>query len=270
MRRFLAARGTSAAAVGVLVVLVGGGGYALASGGKTIAACVHHRGGDIYIAKKCAKHDKKLSWKSAGPAGSTGATGASGATGAPGARGGTGGTGPQGPGATNATFDTTGTASPTPTTLGAMGPWTMSATCSETSGVTTGTFYYAGPGGRVDGIIGLGENTATGTTELYSSAFGPTSSTPFVGASASDTTLKVSSSNFVFVPTSGTSVELALDIAVAGGATNTCHFSAFVTPSSSTTVASDARAATRPNSTATTSRSPGRSPLIKLFGRAVR
>lgn len=273
MRRLFAARGTSAAAVGVLVVLVAGGGYAFASGNKTITACVHHAGGDIYIAKKCAKHDKKLSWGAAGAAGSkgaTGGTGAPGATGGPGGTGAPGAAGPQGPGATNVTYDTTGTASPTPTTLGAMGPWTLSATCGVGGGITTGTVYYAGPGGRTDGIFGFGQNDAIGDTELSTDVFGPTNGTSFTGIGATDTTLKLASANFVFVPTSGTSVELALYIAVAGGTTNTCHFSAVITPSSSSTVVSDAGAAARPNSTATTSRSPGRSPLIKLFGRAVR
>lgn len=87
----------SALVLGVAVlVLAGGGAYALASSlsGGTITVCVHHKGGTLYKARTCAKHDKKLSWNKQGPAGATGATGPKGAIGATGA---TGTQGPPGP-----------------------------------------------------------------------------------------------------------------------------------------------------------------------------
>jgi hypothetical protein len=82
----------------VALLLVGGGAYALASSTQaTITVCVKHSGGALYQAKKCAKHDSRLSWNKQGPAGATGRTGATGAIGPQGPKG---DTGPQGPGAT--------------------------------------------------------------------------------------------------------------------------------------------------------------------------
>jgi hypothetical protein len=54
LRRLLAARGTPAVLVALLVALAAGGGYAAASGGgHTITACVQKKTGILYIAKKC-------------------------------------------------------------------------------------------------------------------------------------------------------------------------------------------------------------------------
>ncbi len=104
----------SAAALGVAALLLAGGGaYALASStGGTISVCVKHNGGALYEAKKCAKHDQRLSWNKQGPVGATGRTGATGATGLQGPKG---DTGPQGPGAVS--FATT---LPNPTAFGAI------------------------------------------------------------------------------------------------------------------------------------------------------
>ena len=73
-------------------VVAAGGAYALASSlaAGQITVCVRHKGGTLYKAKKCVKHDKKLSWNKHGRRGATGATGATGPQ---------GGQGPQGPGA---------------------------------------------------------------------------------------------------------------------------------------------------------------------------
>jgi len=94
MKQLLAARGTSAAIVGVIALAAGGGGYALASGAGTITVCVRHNGGGLYKASKCAKRDKRLSWNQVGPRGSTGAPGAPGARGSAGQNGATGPVGP--------------------------------------------------------------------------------------------------------------------------------------------------------------------------------
>lgn len=64
------------------VLLAGGGAYALASSsdGK-ITACVKHRGGVLYRARKCQRHDRKISWNKVGregPAGPAGPTGPAG------------------------------------------------------------------------------------------------------------------------------------------------------------------------------------------------
>jgi hypothetical protein len=78
-----------ATALGAAALLIlGGGAYALASSnGRTITVCVHHKGGTLYLARKCARHDKTLSWNkqgAPGPIGPQGATGPQGAQGAPG------------------------------------------------------------------------------------------------------------------------------------------------------------------------------------------
>ncbi len=78
----------SAAAFGIAALLiVGGGANALASGGSKISVCVKHKGGTLYKAKKCAKHDKKLNWNSQGPQGAQGQQGAQGPQGAQGQAG---------------------------------------------------------------------------------------------------------------------------------------------------------------------------------------
>jgi hypothetical protein len=87
------------AAIGAAALLIaGGGGYALASGASnTIAVCVRHKGGALYEARKCAKHDQKLIWNARGPQGIQGATGGQGAQGAQGLQGDRGLPGPAGP-----------------------------------------------------------------------------------------------------------------------------------------------------------------------------
>jgi hypothetical protein len=88
----------SAAALGAAGVLVAAGGaYALASDGATITACVSHKSGTLYKAKRCAKHDKKLSWSKTGPQGPPGPMGQTGAPGAAGATGAAGAPGDRGP-----------------------------------------------------------------------------------------------------------------------------------------------------------------------------
>lgn len=94
MRRLLAGRGTFVAALSIIAVVAAGGGYALASGSGTITVCVSHKGGALYKASKCKKHDNKLSWNQKGPQGPTGATGAQGIRGIQGIQG---IQGPQGP-----------------------------------------------------------------------------------------------------------------------------------------------------------------------------
>jgi hypothetical protein len=97
-------RVTAVAAAALAAVIACGGTYALAGqGSSTLSACVHRHGGALYEAKKCAMHDRKLTWAITGPegpAGPTGATGAKGANGANGANGTNGANGINGIGAT--------------------------------------------------------------------------------------------------------------------------------------------------------------------------
>lgn len=68
-------RSTPGIVLGIMAVVIASGGYALASGGGTITACVHHGTGALYVKHKCEKSDKKLTWNQVGPQGSTGAGG---------------------------------------------------------------------------------------------------------------------------------------------------------------------------------------------------
>jgi hypothetical protein len=78
----------AAALSAAVMLLAAGGAYALASsGGGTITACVKHKAGTLYKARRCAKHDTVLSWSEQGPAGPQGPQGATGSPGTPGARG---------------------------------------------------------------------------------------------------------------------------------------------------------------------------------------
>lgn len=92
MKRLLRSRGTSAAIVGVLGVLVGGGGFAFASAGGTINACSQKHTHVLYTGK-CKRGDGKLKWNATGPRGPQGAQGAQGAKGPQGTQG---AQGPQG------------------------------------------------------------------------------------------------------------------------------------------------------------------------------
>jgi hypothetical protein len=77
-----------AISLAALMVAVSGGAYAVgASSSKTITACVRHRGGALYIARNCARHDHKLSWNVFGSQGAVGPHGATGAKGTAGPKG---------------------------------------------------------------------------------------------------------------------------------------------------------------------------------------
>jgi hypothetical protein len=210
----------------MIVALLGaGGGYALASGGggQTIHACVHKHGGDIYVAKKCAKHDKKISWNKQGPQGIQGIQGQ------------TGNTGPQGPGATSLEYNATGSASPTPAPIGNMGPYALSGTCTTTgSGASAQTEFdvtVSGPGVLIDGL-NVGD-TATGAESL--ALAGPLTNAFFDSAGPA-TGQSVESATALLFPTGGSPFEITPTLAAFGGsppagaAADTCHFSMVITP----------------------------------------
>jgi hypothetical protein len=87
MRRFVHRHGLLLIVVPVAVAIAAAGAAYAAGGGGKITVCVHKKGGALYSAKKCSKHDSKLTWNVQGPAGSNGRNGANGANGAPGQNG---------------------------------------------------------------------------------------------------------------------------------------------------------------------------------------
>jgi hypothetical protein len=76
------------AALVTALLIAGGGAYALASStGSTISVCVNHTNRTLYKAKKCAKHDRKLSWNKQGRTGPRGPQGTQGIQGVQGQTG---------------------------------------------------------------------------------------------------------------------------------------------------------------------------------------
>jgi hypothetical protein len=74
--------------VAVLIVAVTGAAYATVnSSAPTISACVHHAGGGIYMARRCAARDRRLTWNITGPQGPPGPQGSAGSVGPQGAAG---------------------------------------------------------------------------------------------------------------------------------------------------------------------------------------
>jgi hypothetical protein len=77
-----------AVALAALVLAASGGAYAaVATSSGTIAACVHHKGGGLYLARKCARHDKRLTWNAIGARGAAGTQGLQGSQGIQGSQG---------------------------------------------------------------------------------------------------------------------------------------------------------------------------------------
>jgi hypothetical protein len=94
--------------------------------------------------------NQQLSKRHVGP----GPTGLSGASGQTGKQGPSGETGPAGPGAKLLTFNSTtpeAAASPTPTPIGSMGPYSIGASCSTNAGTLTVGFWIQGPSATLDG-----------------------------------------------------------------------------------------------------------------------
>jgi hypothetical protein len=139
-RTLTSGRVAVALSAAALFCAIGGGAYAAASSSKTVTVCVKHSGGELYQAKKCAKHDKKLSWDEKGVAGATGATGA---TGAAGATGTTGATGAAGPGAQVISANVAAGSSSTGTIDGI---WSYTLSCVAHSPYETVNFSLSGPG----------------------------------------------------------------------------------------------------------------------------
>jgi hypothetical protein len=179
MRRWFARSARSAAVVGVAGFLAGGGAYALAaSSGKTITVCVSHKGGALYKARRCKRHDKKLRWNARGPAGPTGPQGPQGA-----------------PGGTILSYDASASASPTLTTLGTVLGDTWYAECTLSGGRATSNVLLKTSDGswdidssttQYDSASGNGSVAVTHGNAAAGSYSSPASIGPVSGGAAPD------------------------------------------------------------------------------------
>jgi hypothetical protein len=210
MRRLFGSRMASGAGVAALVLAVAGTGYAVAgSGTKKINACVSRHTHILYVGK-CKHHDRKLSWNQIGPQG------------------------PAGPGAKKLVFDATGSASPSETSLGSMGPYTLTASCTQpAAGTTTTNVYVSGPAGRIDGWQFTG-STSSPTASDGSQVFAAINHVDMFGGVRSSSKIPAdASSQTLWLPSSGTAVETELTINTIGGTgsgANECHASVVVIP----------------------------------------
>lgn len=85
-------------ALAALVLAASGGAYAAVKvSSPKITACVHHKGGGLYIAHRCARHDARIEWGVAPKVGAQGKPGAMGLQGPAGRPGEQGIQGPPGP-----------------------------------------------------------------------------------------------------------------------------------------------------------------------------
>ncbi len=145
-----------AVALVALTLAAGGAAYAASAGAPpAITACVHQHGGGLYLAHRCARHDRLLTWNVQGR---PGVIGPAGATGPKGETGGVGQTGSPGPDTGAAGGDLTGNypsptiaPEPAPTSV-ADNPGTHTDPCSAATlqaGVLCGTqanMWFAGQG----------------------------------------------------------------------------------------------------------------------------
>ena len=167
-----------------LCCAAGGAAFAATSSGKPITVCVKHTGGELYHARKCARHDTSLSWNQAGrmgKAGAGGATGAAGPAGAVGATGPTGATGPAGPGAQ--LISTTAAVGATATgTIAGIWTYTVACTAGPSPGDTV-TFTLSGPGTVASTTLIPGSNPEVGegaANDKLTFAGGPVDQTLFL------------------------------------------------------------------------------------------
>jgi hypothetical protein len=196
-------------ALAALVLAVSGGGtYAFAAGSQgQISACVHHKGGGLYISGKCRGHDKRLSWNV---------------------------TGQQGPGAVEYTYDSTApAATPQNTPLGPAGPFSDLTGSCTVSGSVVEVLLGATNSSTVYLDATRNDQTNGGTPDTFFESFSqPAASSPTVltgeantnnaGDGYNHTTMTVTS------PSHGT-----LDVFEhVSHANNTCHLSVVWTPAS--------------------------------------
>jgi hypothetical protein len=161
----------SLTALGVAaLVIAGGSAYAVASSNSTITVCVKHRGGALYKAKACAKHDKQLSWDTRGPQGATGPQGPKGDAGAAGVQGATGVQGVAGAPAAVAVAGWSGAIGTIGTSSGLVfaGPQaTVTTTAGDPTIVASGSASLGTNTGSAHGYVAICYQAATGGTLHY-------------------------------------------------------------------------------------------------------
>jgi hypothetical protein len=74
-------RSAAVATMTLALMAIAAGVTFAASSSKQITVCFRHKGGALYKAKSCAKHDSKLTWNATGPQGSAGMNGSNGTNG---------------------------------------------------------------------------------------------------------------------------------------------------------------------------------------------
>jgi hypothetical protein len=229
-------------ALAALVLAVSGGGaYAFAATSRgQVSACVHHKGGGLYISGKCGRHDKRLNWNAAGQQGQPGSPGEQGPPGPQGQPGRTGPQGqpgqpgPQGPGAVEYTYDSTAPAATLQNTpLGPAGPFSELTGSCTVSGSTVEVLLGAANRNTVNVDVTRNDQT-NGVPPItsFASFSQPATNSPAAlsgeansnnaGDGFNHTTMTVTS------PSNGT-LDLFEHVSKAN---NTCHLSVVWTPAS--------------------------------------
>ena len=201
-------------ALAALFVAVSGGAYAATTrSSATIAACVHRQSGGLYVARKCALHDTRLSWNTTGPQGPAGTNGKDGGAAAVGPKGDTGPAGPKGDAGPAGPFP-----SVLPSGITVRGSWAAgAATAGKAYGsisfgftfASAPTFHYVGgPASVPAGCAGGSSSNPTaqpGNLCLYSNGFPlNTKGAAVTGAATAEGTLyTVSSINNTFFADGG-------------------------------------------------------------------
>jgi hypothetical protein len=240
--------GRAAAALGAAVAALaaGGGTYALASTSSSrLSACVHRKGGALYEATKCARHDRKLTWGVVGPQGPVGPAGPTGKAGSNGSNGTNGTDGTNGVGATTSAVALTAGDNDTIAALGSTAA--LNATCGTgTNSVHFVVFFDADETWQLDGSYSTYQLQANGTAVV---ANGSATSPIGTYAIADDGPEGQGTILYTVIPTSTPGLltgsmhvtlgggvspsdyDVSFDVEIEPSATNVCQGEVTVTPS---------------------------------------
>lgn len=162
----MASRSTLAAGIAAGLIAGAGGAYAASGGQGTITVCVSHSHGTLYKARKCKKHDKKLTWNVQGPQGQQGIAGKNGTNGINGANGANGAVAGYST-SSNGSVDITGTSKTILTLSLPAGSYIVNS--KAVLHANAGSAGYANDDCRLVG--GGGDDTSTVSTSLVYSGF---------------------------------------------------------------------------------------------------